>query len=166
MALLADASAASLRAFLADHVEAGTTMITDGSQGYHGIDEPGYTHDRPSQHAARVRSEDASELLRGVHRVALLAKRWLLGTHQGSVDPAHLPSYLDEFVFRFNHRRSPSRCLVLYRVLELAVAHEPVRYPHLIITPTPKKNPPVPPPGRGHPPSLERPPANDPSRAA
>jgi hypothetical protein len=75
MALLADASAASLRAFLADHVEAGTTVITDGSQGYHGIDEPGYTHDRPSQHAARVRSEDASELLRGVHRVGSLAKR-------------------------------------------------------------------------------------------
>ena len=37
-----------------------------------------------------------------VHRVASLAKRWLMSTHQGSVDPAHLPGYLDEFVFRFN----------------------------------------------------------------
>jgi hypothetical protein len=106
------------------------------------------------------------ELLPGVHRVASLAKRWLLGTHQGAVDPAHLPSYLDEFVFRFNRRRSHSRGLVFYRVLELAVGHEPVRYRHLVITPTPKKEPPAPPAGRGHPPSLERPPANRPWRAA
>jgi hypothetical protein len=75
MAPLADASAASLRAFLADHLEAGATMITDGSQGYHGINEPGYTHNRPSQQAPRARGEDASELLRGVHRVGSLAKR-------------------------------------------------------------------------------------------
>ena len=33
-------------------------------------------------------------------------KRWLLSTHQGSVDPAHLPGYLNEFVFRFNRRAS------------------------------------------------------------
>jgi hypothetical protein len=39
MAPLADASAASLRAFLADHVEAGATVVTDGWQGYHGIGE-------------------------------------------------------------------------------------------------------------------------------
>ncbi len=52
--------------------------------------------------------------------VASLAKRWLLGTHQGAVDEAHLASYLNEFVFRFNRRRSRSRGLVFYRVLELA----------------------------------------------
>jgi hypothetical protein len=52
-----------------------------------------------------------------VHRVASLAKRWLLGTHQGSVDETHLQSYLDEFVFRFNRRRSRSRGMVFYRVL-------------------------------------------------
>ena len=42
------------------------------------------------------------ELLPAVHRVASLVKRWLLGTHQGSVGDAHLPGYLNEFVFRFN----------------------------------------------------------------
>jgi hypothetical protein len=39
-----------------------------------------------------------------VHRLAALIKRWLLGTHQGSVDPRYLPGYLDEFVFRFLSR--------------------------------------------------------------
>jgi transposase-like protein len=166
MAPLADASAASLRAFLGDHVEPGATVITDGWQGYHGIRELGYAHDRRSQRAARARGEDPGELLPGVHRVASLAKRWLLGTHQGSVDEAHLPSYLNEFVFRFNRRTSRSRGLVFYRVLELAVAHEPVRYRDLILDPQPKANPPTAPGGRGHPPSLERPPANRPWRAA
>jgi len=33
----------------------------------------------------------------GVHRVAALIKRWILGTHHGSVQPAHLDAYLDEF---------------------------------------------------------------------
>ena len=42
-----------------------------------------------------------------------LAKRWLFGTHQGSVEASHLQAYLDEFVFRFNRRTSPrSRGLV------------------------------------------------------
>ncbi len=166
MAPLADASASSLRAFLTDHVEPGATVITDGWAGYHGIGELGYIHDRRSQRAARARGDDPGELLPGVHRVASLAKRWLLGTHQGSVEEAHLPSYLDEFVFRFNRRTSRSRGLVFYRVLELAVGHAPVRYRDLIVERRPKKNPPAAPGSRGHPPSLERPPADRPWRAA
>ena len=34
------------------------------------------------------------------------------------MDEAHLASYLNEFVFRFNRRRSRSRGMVFYRVLE------------------------------------------------
>ena len=64
-------------------------------------------------------ASDPGELLPGVHRIASLAKRWLLGTHQGAVDSAHLPSYLDEFVFRFNRRCSRSRGMLFYRVWSL-----------------------------------------------
>ena len=77
MAILADASAASLHPFLTAHVEPGTTVITDAWQGYSGINELGYTRDRRSQRAARLRGEDPFALLPGVHRVASLAKRWL-----------------------------------------------------------------------------------------
>ena len=83
-----------------------------------------------------------------------------------SVEPAHLASYLNEFVFRFNRRRSRSRGMVFYRVLELAVAHDPVRYQDLIATRRPRAVRPTPPQVRGHPPSLERPPANRPWRTA
>jgi transposase-like protein len=166
MAIVADGSAASLHPFVVDHVEPGATVITDAWAGYRGIDKLGYTHERRSQRATRARGDDPHELLPAVHRVASLTKRWLLGTHQGSVDDAHLPAYLDEFVFRFNRRTSRSRGLVFYRLLELAVGHEPVRYRDLILDPRPKTNPPTAPGGRGHPPTLERAPANRPWRAA
>jgi len=134
--------------------------------GYHGLAGLGYVHQRRSQRAACARRDDPGELLPAVHRVASLAKRWLLSTHQGSVEEAHLQSYLDEFVFRFNRRRSRSRGLVFYRLLELAVGHDPVRYRDIVAGKRPRKIPPTPPAARGHPPSLERPPAERPWRAA
>ena len=166
MAPLADASAGSLHAFVANHVEPGALVITDGWAGYRGLEGRGYVHDRRSQRAARAGGEDPGELMPAVHRVISLAKRWLLGTHQGSVEAAHLPSYLDEFVFRFNRRRSRSRGMLFYRVLELAVGHGPVRYQDLILRKRLRAVPPLPPRPGGHPPSLERPPANRPWRAS
>jgi transposase-like protein len=135
---LTDASSASLHPFVTDFVAPGSTVITDGWQGYCGLDQLGYLHQPRSQPAARAGGEDPSVLLPGVHRVASLAKRWLLGTHQGTVDRAHLVSYLNEFVFRFNRRRSRSRGMVFYRVLELAVTHEPVRYKDLVAVQRPR----------------------------
>ncbi len=167
MAILADASADELHPFVTSHIEPGARVITDAWQGYHGLSGLGYAHERRSQRAARARGEDPGELLPAVHRVASLAKRWLLGTHQGSVGEEHLASYLDEFVFRFNRRRSRSRGLVFYRVLDLAASHDPVRYRELIARPRPQDTSPVSPPlARGHPPSIERPPAGRPWRAA
>jgi transposase-like protein len=165
MAILQDASAATLRPFITGRVEPGARIITDAWQGYHGLDGLGYRHERRSQRAARARGEDPGELLPAVHRVASLVKRWLLGTHQGSVDPAHLASYLDEFVFRFNRRRSASRGLVFCRLLELAAAHDPVRYRDLVAGQLRLRAPSAPPRSRGRPPSLERPPADRPWRS-
>jgi len=164
MSIIADASAASLHPFVTANVEPGATVITDAWQGYSGIERLGYTRDRRSQRADRARGEDPGALLPGLHRVASLAKRWLLGTHQGSVDEAHLQRYLDEFTFRFNRRGSNSRGMVFYRVLELAVGHEPVRYRDLVVDSKPNRTKPVPPGGGGNPPSLDRPRAARPWR--
>jgi len=78
---LSDASATSLRAFVRDCIEPGATVITDGWQGYHGLNTLGYRHDRRSQGAAKARGQDPGELLSGVHLVASLANRLLLRTH-------------------------------------------------------------------------------------
>jgi hypothetical protein len=48
MAILTDASAASLHPFVSAHVEPGATVITDAWQGYHGIESLGYERDRRS----------------------------------------------------------------------------------------------------------------------
>jgi len=160
MAALSDASGDSLRAFLTDNVEPGARVITDGWQSYRPATRDLYVHEP----LAGASGPDASKLLPGVHKVSSLAKRWLLGTHQGSVDAAHLPGYLNEFVFRFNRRRSRSRGLVFYRVLELAAAHDPVRYRDLIANPRTGAAPRQPPGTRGRPPSMERPPAGRPWR--
>ena len=70
-----------------------------------------------------------------VHRVASLIQRWLLGTHQGALQPAKLEHYLDEFVFRFNRRKSSSRGMLFYRLLEQAVITTPVTYKQLVAPP-------------------------------
>ena len=165
MAPLADASAVMLTEFISQNVEPGSTVITDGWSAYPAITGHGYAHKPVSQKAARAAGADPGELLPAVHRVASLCKRWLLGTHQGSVDEAHLPAYLNEFAFRFNRRRSRSRGMVFCRVMELAAGHSPVRYRDLLATSRPRPGQ-APPATRGKPPSLDRPPANRPWREA
>ncbi|MCB5162602.1 IS1595 family transposase [Marinomonas algarum] len=70
----------------------------------------------------------AHETMPGVHRVASLLKRWLLGTYQGAVQSKHLDYYLDEYTFRFNRRKSRSRGLLFYRLLEQSVTTKPLTY--------------------------------------
>jgi len=106
MQVIPDASGNTLRAFIAATIAEGTTICTDGWQGYHGLDAVGYLHDRRSQRAARALGEDPGELLPRVHRVISNLKSWLPGTHHG-VSAEHLQVYLDEYVFRFNRRRVP-----------------------------------------------------------
>src|SRR5262245_25252971 len=81
----------------------------------------------------RGQGKDAAiELLPRVHRVAGLLKRWLLGTHQGSVSGNHLDYYLDEFTFRFNRRKSRSRGKLFYRLVEQALNVEPSPYHSMV----------------------------------
>jgi transposase-like protein len=162
---LLDLSSGSLHPFVKEQVEPGAKVITDGWDGYRGLDKLGYVHERHSQRAALSRGEQLSHMMPAVHRVASLAKRWLLGTHHGSLDRAHLDNYLDEFVFRFNRRGSRSRGMVFYRLMQLAVTHAPVRYEQLIVAKRPRSAPPPPPNTHGHAPSLDRPPADRPWRA-
>lgn len=76
----------------------------------------------------------------GVHRVASLVQRWVLGTHHGSVQPDHLDAYLDEFVFRFNRRTSSSRGMLFYRLLQQAVVTPPVTYGDVVSKNTGRAN--------------------------
>ena len=111
--------------FVQESVEPGTRVRTDGSAAYRSLRELGYAHER----TVMLGSDTPAHVsMAGVHRVASLIKRWILGTHHGSVQPEHLDAYLDEFVFRFNRRTSGSRGMLFYRLLQQAVVTKPVTY--------------------------------------
>jgi transposase-like protein len=124
-----DDSDRSVIPFVQECIEPGSCVRTDGSAAYRSLPELGYQHERRVQLGAGV---PAHVSMAGVHRVASLLKRWLLGTHHGSVQPEHLDAYLEEFVFRFNRRRSGSRGLLFYRLLEQAVVSEPLTYEQVV----------------------------------
>jgi transposase-like protein len=121
LARVPDASAASLEAAVQRAVAPGSRVRTDDWKAYGGLSALGY-----QRHVVRMEASVGENLLPLANRVASLLKRWLLGTHQGAVRPTHLDYYLDEFTFRFNRRTSRYRGLLFYRLVEQAVALEPV----------------------------------------
>ena len=92
-------------------------MVSDGWSGYARLKEvkhdPGVVGDAP-----------AHLVLPWIHRVFANAKRWALGVYHG-LREKHLQAYLDEFVFRFNRRRTPQAAFS--RLLGLAVTTGPHR---------------------------------------
>jgi transposase-like protein len=129
LARLPDVSASSLIPFVEANVEPGSEVLTDGWSGYRPLAVHGYTHTKTILSAS---GDPAHVAMPAVHRVASLLKRWLLGTHQGSVSPEHLRASLNEFTFRFNRRSSRRRGLLFYRLLEQAVATPPITYKQTI----------------------------------
>jgi len=126
---LGDASAPSLLAFVQDAVDPGSVVHTDGWLGYDPLGRHGYRHEVTW---LQGQAQTPSQLMPHVHQVVSLLKRWLLGTHQGAVTHEHLEYYLDEFTFRFNRRRSRSRGKLFYRLVQQAVAIDPVPYESLV----------------------------------
>ncbi|MEY4268201.1 MAG: hypothetical protein RIS90_2736 [Pseudomonadota bacterium] len=118
-------SASHVIPFVQEVVVPGAQVRTDGSAAYRSLGDLGYEHQRTVMLGSDV---PAHVSMAGVHRVASLVKRWILGTHHGSVQPEHLDAYLDEFVFRFNRRTSSSRGMLFYRLLQQAVVTAPVTY--------------------------------------
>lgn len=116
-----DASGFSLEGAIKESVESGSTIQTDGWVSYGQLSALGYAHEIIRKEAAIGRN-----LLPKVNRIAALLKRWFLGTYQGRVESSHLDYYLDEYTFRFNRRTSRSRGKLFYRLVEQAVAIEPV----------------------------------------
>jgi transposase-like protein len=121
--------------FVQEVIEPGAQVRTDGSAAYRSLSELGYEHQRTVMLGSDV---PAHVSMAGVHRVASLVQRWILGTHHGSVQPVHLDAYLDEFVYRFNRRTSSSRGMLFYRLLQQAVVTAPVTYEHVVRKNKPK----------------------------
>jgi hypothetical protein len=115
--------------FVKENIEPGARVRTDGSAAYRSLSKIGFEHNRQVMLDAE---SPAHVTMPGVHRVASLVKRWILGTHHGSVQAAHLDAYLDEFVFRFNRRTFTSRGALFYRLMQQAVVTGPVTYQSVV----------------------------------
>src|SRR3954467_5024542 len=122
LAVIGDYSAVALGGFVAGNVAAGSTVVSDGWSGYARLKdvkhEPTVVGDAP-----------AHTVLPWIHRVFANAKRWALGVYHG-LRPAHLQACLDEFVFRFNRRRTPHAAFD--RLLGLSLTLEPATYQMLV----------------------------------
>src|ERR1035437_3288917 len=129
MRRIPDASADSLQAFVEEAVTPGSLLHTDGLLSDDRLEKHGYRHRITF---LKGRTESAAELLPRVHRVVSLLKRWMFGTHQGAVSPAHLDDYLDEFTVRFNRRTPRHRGKLFYRLVQQAVAVDPAPYKSLV----------------------------------
>lgn len=139
MAVIADASAASLRTFITANIAAGSTIVSDAWKGYPPAMD-GYDHEPLNVSAS---GHPAHESLPAIHRVFALVKRLLEGTYQGGGSHEHLQEYLDEYVFRFNRRHTRNRGLLLMRILQRAVASAPVTYRSLVRISRQKTTPPT-----------------------
>ena len=93
----------------------------DGWKGYLPLGRRGYDHRPKTQGVAT----NAARLFPRIHRVFSNLKTWLRGTHHG-VSPQHLPDYLNEFVFRFNRRRTPMAAF--QSLLGLTSQHQPLNH--------------------------------------
>jgi len=118
-----DASGDSLLPFIKDCVASDSAIVTDAWSGYSKVGSSGYNRIIKNMSDS---DDFAHVVMPGVHRLSSLLKRWILGTHQGSVSDMHLQSYLEEFTFRFNRRNSSSRGLVFRRLLEYSVMANPI----------------------------------------
>ena len=116
-----DTSKEHLMAFIQEALVPGSVVITDGLPVYTNVTKLGYGHLPKVPKNGR---EEASRLMPRIHHAASLLKRWLLGIHHGSFSKLQLSFYLDEFIFRFNRRRSVDRGQLFYRLAQQAVAIE------------------------------------------
>ena len=123
LATIEDFSAETLHRFVADDVEPGSLVKTDGWRACNKAE--GVLH---LPHV--VGPQPAHLVMPWIHRVFSLFKTWALGVYHG-LRPKHLQTYLDEFVFRFNRRRS--RHAAFKTLLGLATNKTPMTYKMLIM---------------------------------
>jgi len=117
------ASSKNLMTFIEENIEYGSSIITDGWQGYSSLE-----NSKNYQYVKKIISgsnQDAHELLPHVHMVDSLVKRWINGTHQGRISQKHLEYYLDEYAFRFNRKLSKHRGKLFYRLIQQSVECTP-----------------------------------------
>jgi transposase-like protein len=90
----------TLQTAILNQIEGGTTVYTDGYQGYDNLAAKEYIHATVNHVDEYVRGQIHTQ---GIENFWSLLKRTLSGTYV-AVEPFHLDRYVDEQVFRYNNR--------------------------------------------------------------
>ena len=121
--VILDYTSDSLQTFIDLNIESGSTIVTDSWSSY----PPGIKDQVHEPINQSVSGKDDNRLY-GVHLIASLVKRLILGTHQGRFEPKYLQNYLDEYVFRFNRRNSKCIGKKFMRIVQQAVISAKTRW--------------------------------------
>jgi transposase-like protein len=97
--IIADTSRATLHGEIRETVEQFATVYTDAWRGYNGLSEE-FIHDFVDHTVMYAIGQIHTN---GIENFWSLLKRMLKGTYV-AVEPYHLKRYIDELVFRFDHR--------------------------------------------------------------
>lgn len=93
--------AQTVQGIIADHVELGSTIMTDKHPSFVGLSNRYFHH--TVNHPAGEYVRHSCIRTNGIESVWALLKRRIIGIHHW-VSPKHLSRYLDEMTFRFNCR--------------------------------------------------------------
>lgn len=118
LCVIADYRASTLHAFLKNNIITGAIAKTDGFAAYTGVSHVSHDPHVIGPMAAHI-------VMPGIHRLFSNLKSWGLGVYHG-LRRKHLQAYLDEFVFRFNRRKS--RHAAFDTLLGIAAGHDPAPY--------------------------------------
>ena len=123
LALAENNDEATIKRFADAYIAPRAKVTSDGHAAYNPRSLGERSHEAVVQTREEKREGDAVQT---AHWVVSLLKRWLLGTHGGGVKTKHLQSYLDEFQFRYNRRKTNGCARLTARAIARLVA-EPIR---------------------------------------
>lgn len=112
-------SKSDIQPFITENTAPDCDLFTDYAGGYVGVPRAHYRSNLSAE------TSDAPLEFMRIHRVFTNFKRWSLGTFHG-LGPKHLDAYLNEYVFRWNRRRSFQSAME--RMLGIGVSLAPISY--------------------------------------
>ena len=128
---------ATLKRFADAEIATDAAVTSDGLASYNAESLGARPHAAFVQTPAERRISDT---LQNVHWTVSALKRWLLGTHAGAVQPKHLQAYLDEFVFRYNRRKTKGVGRIAARTIANLVVTAPMTMRQLVENTLPCRN--------------------------
>lgn len=128
-----DLTKKSIRSFAERNLAESTSVTTDG---YRSFSARSLSPRKHEQHVQRQKRHIKNDPLEHAHFAMALVKRMWIGTYHGGVSRKYLQTYLDEFEFRYNRRRTRGVGRLMARLLQQLVNAGTITYDNIRITTT------------------------------